>query len=688
MKSNEERVKSILKKASEYKMKKRREGYALITCICAVAIAVLVGVDATKIHHVEDVELSVLKVNQKEVEFENQKELKLTTFKTKDELVKKLENSRERINRKTIFNSLGDLRYADSISIDSATQELSATENVAGDSGGQKSSDEYSETNTQVQGVDEADIVKTNGDYIYYLSNNTLKIINNKSEKLELEKEIDFKLKNDNDIYQRPRELYLSDDYIIVIATSSMSRPIIVENDMVTTYGFYRGFYDTTSTKVMIYDINNYDLVREIETEGSYCSSRKVDDDIYVISNKYVYFYNDINPEDVVPLFKDTCVENGETKEVDITSIKCFPDIEDDDECSYMMITSFSLDNISEKANVETFIGTGEEIYCSKENLYVTKSSYPGWLRYDNTNGKTKIRKFAIYNGKIKYVAEGEVKGTLLNQFSMDEYDGNFRITTTKESSWNSDTSENNLYVLNKDLKVIGKLEGLAKGERIYSTRFMGDKCYVVTYKTVDPLFVIDLSEPTNPEVLGELKIPGYSSYLHPFGENYLIGFGEDSIEKIVKNYDGTERVTAYSTGLKLAIFDVSDYNNPKELDSVKIGGRGSYSELLYNHKSLLFKQDEGLFAFPVRLYDENAGTYENGVPLYGDLDFCGAVIFNIDTEKGITLLGKVSNENTENPYSNIERIIYIGDKLYTISSNMIKVLDMDTMKEVSKIEF
>ena len=480
----------------------------------------------------------------------------------------------------------------------------------------------------------------------------------------------------------------MSDDYIIVIATSSMSRPIIVENDMVTTYGFYRGFYDTTSTKVMIYDINNYDLVREIETEGSYCSSRKVDDDIYVISNKYVYFYNDINPEDVVPLFKDTCVENGETKEVDITSIKCFPDIEDDDECSYMMITSFSLDNISEKANVETFIGTGEEIYCSKENLYVTKSSYPGWLRYDNTNGKTKIRKFAIYNGKIKYVAEGEVKGTLLNQFSMDEYDGNFRITTTKESSWNSDTSENNLYVLNKDLKVIGKLEGLAKGERIYSTRFMGDKCYVVTYKTVDPLFVIDLSEPTNPEVLGELKIPGYSSYLHPFGENYLIGFGEDSIEKIVKNYDGTERVTAYSTGLKLAIFDVSDYNNPKELDSVKIGGRGSYSELLYNHKSLLFKQDEGLFAFPVRLYDENAGTYENGVPLYGDLDFCGAVIFNIDTEKGITLLGKVSNENTENPYSNIERIIYIGDKLYTISSNMIKVLDMDTMKEVSKIEF
>ena len=688
MKSNEERVKSILKKASEYKMKKRREGYALITCICAVAIAVLVGVDATSIHHVEDVDLSVLKVNQKEIEFENQKELKLTTFKTKDELVKKLEDSRERMNRKAIFNSFGDLKYADSVSIDFATQELSATENVAGDSGGQKASDEYSETNTQVQGVDEADIVKTNGDYIYYLSNNTLKIVNNKGEKLELEKEIDFIGKDNNITYVRARELYLSDNYIIVVATGSMNDFVILEDNAVTPYGFYRGFYDKASTKIMIYDINNYDLVRDIETEGSYCSSRKVDDDIYVISNKYVYFYNDINPEEVVPLFKDTCVENGKAKEVDIASIKCFPDFDDDDECSYMMITSFSLDNISEKANVETFIGTGEEIYCSKENLYVTKSSYPGWLRYDNTHGKTKIRKFAIYNGKIKYVAEGEVKGTLLNQFSMDEYDGNFRITTTKGSSWNSDTSENNLYVLNKDLKVIGKLEGLAKGERIYSTRFMGDKCYVVTYKTVDPLFVIDLSEPTNPEVLGELKIPGYSRYLHPFGENYLIGFGEDSIEKIVKNYDGTERVTAYSTGLKLAIFDVSDYNNPKELDFVKIGGRGSYSELLYNHKSLLFKQDEGLFAFPVRLYDENAGTYENGVPRHGKLEFSGAVIFNIDTENGITLLGKVSNENTENPYSNIERIIYIGDKLYTISSNMIKVLDMDTMKEVSKIEF
>lgn len=680
MKSNEERVKSILKKASDYKLRKKKEGYALITCICAVAIAVLVGVDATNIRHDESVDLSILKTTQEEIEFENKKELKLTTFETKDELLKKLKSSKAYKERNLKLESI---MYLDELSTN--TQNFSVGDMSSDTTKSESASKEYSETNTQVQGVDEADIVKTNGDYIYYLSNNTLRIVNCKDEELKLEKEID--IKSENSIWPRATELYLSDDYIIVIGVSNIAEPVVLENSLAKSFGIYRNMYDKVSTKIMIYDINSYDLVREIETEGDYRSSRKVGDDIYIISNKYIYLYNEIDQNDIVPLYKDSCINNGEVQEVDVASIKCFPKFYDEDECSYMIITSFNLNEISKKANVETFIGTGDEIYCSTENLYVTKPSYSNWWSYNNENAKTKIRKFAIYNGQIKYVAEGEVPGTLLNQFSMDEYEENFRITTTNGNTWD-DTSENNLYVLDEELNIIGKLEGLAKGEKIYSTRFMGDKCYVVTYKTVDPLFVIDLSMPTNPKVLGELKIPGYSSYLHPFGDNYLIGFGEDSIEKTYRNYDGTESVTAYSTGLKLAIFDVSDYNNPKEVDSVKIGGRGSYSELLYNHKSLLFKQSEGLFAFPVRLYEENAGTYENGVPRYGKLDFVGAVVFNIDVENGITLLGKVSNENAKNNYENIERLIYVGDKLYTISSNMIKVLDINTIKEISKIEF
>lgn len=679
MKSDEERVKSILKKASDYKMKKRREGYALVTCICAVLVAVVVGLDATTVvSDKENVDLTVLKVAQEELKFNNLKEKELITFDSKAELIKKLKSSKAYKER-----YIGEIFSLEKNMMD-ATLSVDTGMAISQETREEASTKEYSETNTQVQGVDESDIVKTNGDYIYYLSKNKLNIFNNK-EDLKLEKEIEFG--KDEDSYVYASELYLSDKYIVVIATSSIGGIVTYDSPVekiALDFGFIENEGHRTSTKILVYDIDNYDLVREIETEGYYASSRKVDDDIYLISNKYIYLYNEIKDDEIIPLYKDSCVLDGKLQEVPISSIKCFPEIEDEDECSYMIITSFSLDKVNEKANIETYIGTGNEIYCSKENLYVTKQSYS----YEGSSKEeTKIRKFAIYDGKIKYVAEGKVEGSLLNQFSMDEYEGNFRIATTKGNTLD-ETSYNNLYVLNENLNVIGKLEGLAKGERIYSTRFMGDKCYMVTYKTVDPLFVLDLSIPTNPKVLGELKIPGYSSYLHPLGENYLIGFGEDSVEKIIKNYDGTDRVTAYSTGLKLAIFDVTDYNNPKELDSVKIGGRGSYSSLLYNHKALLFKEDEGLFAFPVSLYTEDAGTYENGVPKYGKLEFKGAIFFDIDVENGITLRGKVSNNEGAQYGTDVERILYIGDKLYTLSEGIIKVLDIKTVKELDKIEF
>ena len=183
------------------------------------------------------------------------------------------------------------------------------------------------------------------------------------------------------------------------------------------------------------------------------------------------------------------------------------------------------------------------------------------------------------------------------------------------------------------------------------------------------------------------MKIPGYSKYLHPLGENYLIGFGEDSVEKKYKNYDGTESVTAYSTGLKLAIFDVTDLSNPKELDSVKIGGRGSYSELLYNHKSLLFKEDEGVFAFPATLASDG-GYYEDRTPKYGDTEFEGFLVFDIDISEGITLRGKISNDETKKYYNNqATRVLYIGDKLYSLFENMIKVNDMETIEELDVIK-
>ena len=368
--------------------------------------------------------------------------------------------------------------------------------------------------------------------------------------------------------------------------------------------------------------------------------------------------------------------------EIPATEIKYFPDMEEKKECSYMLITSINLENMSEKANIETFLGAGNEIYCSKDNLYVTKIDYnytepiTSIRRIDSQI--TRIHKFNLLDGAVKYVATGEVRGSLLNQYSMDESNGYFRITTTEADG-------NNLFVLNEKLELVGELTNLAKGEKIYATRFMGDKCYLVTYKTVDPLFVIDLSEPTNPTVLGELKIPGYSTYLHPLGENYLIGFGEDSVEKSYLNWKGEQQVTAYNVGMKLAIFDISDLNNPKELHSVKIGGRGSSSELLYNPKVLYFDEASGLFAFPASLTEETK-FYNDGTPMYGDVIFEGALVYHLDIEDGIKLKGEITHEEELNKYdSNIERIIRIRDNFYTLSPAMLKVTNIESMQEIEE---
>jgi uncharacterized secreted protein with C-terminal beta-propeller domain len=537
--------------------------------------------------------------------------------------------------------------------------------------------DSFSETNTQVQGVDESDIVKTNGEYIYYLSNNVLRIFDTKTADIKLVKEI--KLENSN--YTYASELYINDEYIVVIASSRIAKEFPIQtfvNDKRISYDYYMPYGSQSSTKALIYDINTYELEREIEIDGNYVSSRKVDDNFYIVTNKYLNTYGELVREDIVPLYKDTAV-NNKYSEIAVTDIRYFPDFDKKD-CSYMLISSFNLDKIDNEVDIYTCLGAGNEIYASRGSLYVTRTNY------EENKYTTAIHKFEIKNGKVNYKATGGVPGTLVNQFSMDEYNKYFRITTTQGNTWDN-TSINNLYVLDESLNIVGTLEGLAKGEKIYSTRFMGEKCYIVTYKTVDPLFVIDLSNPETPTALGELKIPGYSSYLHPLGENYLIGFGEDSVEKSYLNWKGETEVTAYATGLKMAIFDVTDHNNPKELHSIKIGARGSYSELLYNHKSLLFDEEKGIIAFPATL-TEDAGFYDNRVPKYGKTIFNGALIYNISMEEGISLRGAVEHQIQGRNYKDgIQRILYIGDRLYTLSPNMIKVSDLNTVEELDKLE-
>ena len=557
----------------------------------------------------------------------------------------------------------------DMLSVDSITNANSknetATNEVAND---------YSKTNTQVQGVDEADIVKTDGTYIYYLTNEKLTIIN--TENASQMKEMST-IKFDETF--TPEELFLNNDKLIVIGTryeyDKTERKIGIDEDYL-----YPNYMDKTYTSAKLYNVKdkiNPTLERTVEVEGDYLTARMIDSNVYIASNKYMYYAyicntyksTELNEDDFKPHYLDTATSN-ETKSINFDCIYYIPEFED---TNYLNIVAFNITN-NQEANVESYLGAGEEIYASKENLYVTKTKYD-YEKNNKTSITTEIYKFNLNNANCTFAKAGDVPGSVLNQFSMDECNGYFRIATTDSTSWNSESNTNNLYVLNENLETIGKIEGLAKGERIYSVRFMGNRAYMVTFVETDPLFVIDLSNPTTPTVLGELKIPGYSKYLHPYDETHLIGIGEDTD---VVNYGYGDRVV--TNGMKMAMFDVTDPNNPQELYNVKIGEKGTYSELLYNHKALLFSKEKNIIAFPVSITEDD---YK--------VTFQGAIVYGVSLEKGFELKTKISNSATDYDryYSRnrVERIIYIKDTLFTLSNSLIKAVDLNTFETKGSIE-
>ena len=524
---------------------------------------------------------------------------------------------------------------------------------------------DYSQTNVQVEGVDEADIVKTDGRYIYFLANDELIIADtNDNGKLVSASKIDFD--NDNEFY--PSELYLVDDKLVIIGTTRHER--ILKN---MSRKYYYSSYDTYTT-ARVYNIKDKTSPkqeRKVDIEGSYVSSRMINSNLYLIANQYnenawLCRENDLDElkeNEFKPKFRDTVTEGGR-QYIDFDCIYYIPETED---TSFLNIAAFDV-NKNEAANIESYIGAGSQIYASTNNLYVTKTLYDYDKYYTDSTSDTEILKFELKDNKCEFVTTSTVPGTIVNQFSMDEKDGYFRIATTK-GGWNSSKNSNSLYVLDEDLVMVGKVDGLAKGEKIYSVRFMGDRAYIVTFVQTDPLFVIDLKDPKKPTVLGELKIPGYSKYLHPYDETHIIGFGEDTE---IENYGYGDVVR--TNGMKMALFDVSDPTSPKELYSEKIGGKGTYSELLYNHKALLFSKEKNIIAFPISITSDD---YK--------VTFQGAIVYGLSLDGGFELKGKISNaENDLDRYyysNSVKRIIYIKDNLYTISNDLIKATDMNTME-------
>jgi len=551
----------------------------------------------------------------------------------------------------------------DSVILENSKENVSADSTVS-----ETNRIDYSETNVQVEGVDEADIVKTDGEYIYYVGTDKVNIIDARDEqKLKKVQEIIY----EEDKFT-PEEVYIKENKLIVIGNE-----IAIEELEEIKY--------TTYTIAKVYDVENkkkITLDREVEIEGSYLSSRMIGDNLYLLSNKSLHSYifkekaiEELNEDDFKPKYSDTII----SEDIQNIGFDCIYYLPESNDTTYLNIAGFNIKS-SEPANIESYLGAGTEIYASENNLYVAMVKYEykdakSYGFYNNYDINTYIYKFELSDGKTTYKTVGNVPGEILNQFSMDEYNGYFRIATTDRDNWNDENSRNNMYVLDGELKTVGKIEDLAKGESIYSVRFMGDRAYMVTFVQVDPLFVIDLSDPTNPNVLGELKIPGYSKYLHPYDETHLIGFGEDT--KVV-NYGYGDIVT--TDGMKMALFDVTDPNNPIELYSVKIGEKGTYSELLNNHKALLFSKEKNIIAFPISITEED---YQ--------VTFQGAIVYGLDLENGFNLKGQIAHfDLEEDVYSYrraVERIIYIEDTLVTLSEELVKATDMNTMEETSKIE-
>lgn len=469
---------------------------------------------------------------------------------------------------------------------------------------------DYSTTNLQVKGVDEADVIKNDGKYIYLIKGNTIRIID-ASPASTMKELINFQLgPQDQSFY--PTDMYVDGNQLIAMGTAYTNYPYPMPYEGGTTMStttttdarmsmpIYGG---STRTKVYIVDITDRTqpkVTRTVDYDGNYQTSRKIGSTLYMVMNKYPYipYYASGTLPDYtgfLPTMSDS--KDGKNKlVVPCTAVRIMPKPKS---FNFLITSAIPLSDLTKDVSSSVLVGNGDNVYSSDSNLYVAATDWSGPYYYSQSNS-TKVYRFALSNGQIDYKAEGLVPGTILNQFSMDEFLGNFRIATNKNDYISGENkTTNNVYVLDSSLKTIGKIENLAPGEQIYSVRFMGVRGYMVTFKSIDPLFVFDLSDARNPKTLGQLKIPGYSDYLHPYDDTHIIGFGKD-VDPVEAAKDTSFVSYSAVKGFKMGLFNVADPANPKQLFTESIGDQGTYSELLYNHKALLFDKTKNLIAFPI----------------------------------------------------------------------------------------
>ena len=611
--------------------------------------------------------------------------------------------------------------------------------------------EQYSTTNVQVAGIDEPDFLKNDNKYAYVLSQDKLTIIDaypgdtaNIISKIGLDVKENY-LQN----------MFLNKDRLVIFYNDNR------ESYAIPKYDYIPNPVYTPVTHAAIIDVSdkaNPKILKNYEVTGYYTGARMIGDYVYFISNSYVdyihpmppilrksadtaitpdvyYFGNpDINYNfDTITAFNIFSDEinsktfmigatgtlyvssnaiyltyqkyqpyyNDESYNKDRFFTAIVPLLPSDIQSQINSIQSSNIDPSQKWTQISDLLQNAYNKMSENdkntlfEKIQQAASEYDIKIQQDYR--KTVIQKFSINNGTVSYVSHSEIPGYLLNQYSMDEYKDKLRVATTTEYYTSKGvTTANNIYVLDNTLNRIGSLEKVAPEESIYSARFMGDKLYLVTYQRIDPFFVIDLSTDI-PKVLGALKIPGYSSYLHPYDDTHIIGIGKETKQN---QYGGLQAL-----GVKISLFDVSDVSNPVTVDTYLIGAEGTDSEILSDPKAFLFDKEKNILSIPI-----SSQNYGQPIPLASEgssdsatskpvdimpprpimpNNWKGFYVFGVDPIKGFSLKGTV--EHYSGAYYNYNygsRSFYINDSLYTVTSDFMKINDLNDIKhEINSIK-
>lgn len=595
-----------------------------------------------------------------------------------------------------------DAYYMEAMTFEDAVAEVAAGAAPAPND----SAADFSRTNVQEQGVDESDQVKTDGTYLYVAGQRKINIV----------KAIPpdaMGLVGTIYISGYVEALYLYNDILVVLHTPDDSEAGTWTGTDLTgraDVGMPYWLPVKAEIGVMLVDISDPSTpnrISEVRADGSLVSSRLTGGKLHIVQQylpdlpPLTLYYEDTdenrdaaisaNRQTLEPLTLDDLTPGYETVDQDghtidsgrLVATEDFYQPEDPAGGSTVTLMTFDMNDLAQPFQSMAIIADVHLIYASTESLYTIATYWDSSAEaigdFDQ-HQQTIIHKFDLSGEKITSLGNGRVQGRVLNQFSLGEYEyegeGVLRIATTTGNNWWAGTSSSNhVYCLKETdghLEIIGKVEGLAPGETLYSARFIGTRGFLVTFVRIDPLFTLDLSDPADPKVVGELKVPGYSDYIHPLGESHLLTIGKDT-----KEQDGFTLIQ----GVQLSVFDITDFANPALLYKEIIGDRGTGSEALYNHKAFTFWAEEGLLAIPIQLYEEAPDNPWD----WGSHTFSGLYVYRTTVSSGFELLGRIDTNSSVYTYPDWTRGIFIDTSVYAVKSDAVRAAGIDDIENTVK---